>query len=145
MPNNNNSCAALQRSVAWCQGPPELPGVRRRLYYTAKSNIATWPTLPHDAKGRVTASSYSGSFALLADAKWYYIDILADKSQLSSDGQGEVPSQTQLNKLTAVHPGVGPEAADMAAYLNNNDNVFVVQDMRGRYRVNAAAETGKVK
>lgn len=72
---------------------------------------------------------------LRADAKWKYIDVLADKSQLTSDPQGEYPSQTQLNKLVAVHPGVEAEASAAAAYLNNNDNVFLVEDMRGQYRV----------
>lgn len=64
-----------------------------------------------------------------------YIDILPEKSQLTSEAQGELPSQTQLNKLTAVHPGVGAEASAAAAYLNNNDNVFLVEDMKGKYRV----------
>lgn len=59
----------------------------------------------------------------------------ARKSQLTSEAQGELPSQTQLNKLTAVHPGVGAEASAAAAYLNNNDNVFLVEDMKGKYRV----------
>jgi hypothetical protein len=77
----------------------------------------------------------SGDFELKADAKWQYIDILPDKSQLTSEAQGELPSQTQLNKLTAVHPGVGEEASAAAAYINNNDNVFVVQDMKDKYRV----------
>ena len=61
--------------------------------------------------------------------------IATQKSQLTSDAQGEVPSQTQLNKLTAVHPGVGPEATAAAAYINNNDNVYIVEDMKGRFRV----------
>lgn len=72
---------------------------------------------------------------LRADAKWKYIDVLADKSQLTSDPQGEYPSQTQLNKLVAVHPGVEAEASAAAAYLNNSDNVFLVEDMRGQFRV----------
>lgn len=46
-----------------------------------------------------------------------------------------MPSQTQLNKLTAVHPGVGEEASAAAAYINNTDNVFLVEDMKGKYRV----------
>ena len=46
-----------------------------------------------------------------------------------------MPSQTQLNKATLVHPGVGPEATAAAAYLNNSDNVFVVEDMKGNFRV----------
>ena len=34
-----------------------------------------------------------------------------------------------------VHPGVGAEATAAAAYLNNSDNVFIVEDMKGNYRV----------
>ena len=29
MPN----CTHLQNSLAWCMGTPELPGIRRRIYY----------------------------------------------------------------------------------------------------------------
>ncbi len=36
--------------------------------------------------------------------------------------------------MVAVHPGVGAEAS-AAAYINNTDNVFVVEDMKGNYRV----------
>ena len=91
--------------------------------------------MPRDANGRVTSAVLEGSFTLVADQKWKYIDILPDKSQLTSEAQGELPSQTQLNKLTAVHPGVGAEASAAAAYINNSDNVFIVEDMKGNYRV----------
>jgi len=128
-------CSSLQKSLAWCQGRPELPGVKRRIYYISKYDIVKWPTLQHDANGRLTSSSYSGDFTLRADVKWKFIDIIAEKSQLTSEAQGEYPSQTQLNKLVAVHPGVEAEATAAAAYLNNNDNVFLVEDMRGAFRV----------
>ncbi|MCQ2221577.1 MAG: hypothetical protein MJZ12_09260 [Prevotella sp.] len=131
MPN----CTNIQRSLDWCMGTPELPGIKRRVYYIAKSQVAQWPTFTRDANGRVTSSTLNGSFTLVADAKWHFIVILADKSQLTSEAQGEVPSQTQLNKATLVHPGVGPEASAAAAYLNNSDNVFVVEDMKGNFRV----------
>lgn len=129
------TCSALQKSLGWCQGTPELPGVKRRIYYLAKSEIVGFPKLPRDEHGRATSAIYEGDFTLKADAKWKYIDILPDKSQLTSDAQGELPSQTQLNKLVAVHPGVGPEASAAAAYINNTDSVFVVEDMKGNYRV----------
>lgn len=129
------SCSSIQRSLAWCQGRPELPGIKRRIYYISKYDIVKWPQLQHDTNGRLLSASYAGDFVLRADAKWKYIDVLADKSQLTSDPQGEYPSQTQLNKLVAVHPGVEAEASAAAAYLNNNDNVFLVEDMRGQYRV----------
>lgn len=129
------TCTNIQRSLDWCMGTPELPGIKRRVFYIAKSMIAQWPQFTRDAQGRVTSSTLSGNFTLVADAKWKFIIILGEKSQLTSEAQGEVPSQTQLNKATLVHPGVGPEASAAAAYLNNSDNVFVVEDMKGNFRV----------
>src|SRR5574344_1168326 len=130
-----NTCSALQKSLAWRQGTPELPGVKRRIYYLAKSEIVAFPLLPRDTQGRPTSAIYTGSFTLKADTKWKFIDILPDKSQLTSEAQGELPSQTQLNKLVAVHPGVGADASAAAAYINNSDNVFIVEDMKGNFRV----------
>lgn len=128
-------CLNIQKSLGWCQGTPELPGVKRRIYYISKGDIVEWPALSRDANGRITSAQYSGSFTLKADSKWKYIDILPDKSQLTSEPQGELPSQTQLNKLVAVHPGVGLRASAAAAYINNYDNVFLVEDMKGFFRV----------
>jgi len=129
------NCAPIQQSLEWCMGTPELPGIRKRIYYIAKNLIAKWPAYSRDDNRRAQSASLVGSFTLVADAKWKFIDILADKSQLTSEAQGEVPSQTQLNKLTAVHPGVGPEASAAACYLNNSDNVFIVEDTKGFFRV----------
>ena len=129
------TCTSIQKSLGWCQGTPELPGVKRRIYFIAKSFIVGFPQLPRDELGRSTSAVLVGDFVLMADATWKYIDILPDKSQLTSEAQGELPSQTQLNKLVAVHPGVGKEASAAAAYINNTDNVFIVEDMKGDYRV----------
>ena len=132
MPN----CSPLQKSLAWCMGTPELPGIRKRIYYISKDQIAEWPAYIRDANNRrMKKAAYRGDFVLVADAKWKYIDILPEKSQLTSEPQGELPSQTQLNKLVAVFPGVSPEASAAACYLNNSDNVFLVEDMKGFFRV----------
>ncbi|MCH5346153.1 MAG: hypothetical protein J1E63_03530 [Muribaculaceae bacterium] len=128
-------CSSIQASLTWCQGTPELPGIRRRIYYIAKDQIASFPDLPRDALGRPGSAILNGDFTLIADKTWKFIEILPDKSQLTSEAQGEMPSQTQLNKLVAVHPGVGQEASAAAAYINNTDNVFIVEDMKGNFRV----------
>lgn len=128
-------CTNLQKSLSWCEGTPVLPGIRRRLYYIAKSSIVKWPTLAKNENGRTTTATYQGNFTLSSDVTWKYIDVLSSKSQVQSEAQGEKPSQTQLNTLTAVHPGIGEEATAAAAYLNNNDNVFLFQDMNGLFRV----------
>ena len=138
------NCSPLQRSLYWCQGTPELPGIKRRLYYISKDQIVAWPNLSRDQNGRLLSSIYLGSFELAADATWKYIDILPDKSQLTSEAQGEYPSMTQLNKLTAVHPGVGENASALAAYVNNCDCVYLVETVRGKFRV-VGSEKWQVK
>ena len=137
-------CSTIQQSLAWCQGTPELPGIKRRIYYISKDQIVAWPSLTYDALGRLTSAAYTGSFVLAADATWKFIDILTDKSQLTSDPQGEFPSQTQLNKLVAVHPSVGVEASALSAYVNNNDCVYLVETVRGQFRV-VGSEKWQVK
>ena len=128
-------CSSFQKSLAWCQGKPELPGVKRRIYYISKYDIVGWPSLSHDTNGRLKTAKYTGEFTLRADAKWHYIDIIPDKSQLTSEAQGEYPAQSQLNKLVAFHPGIGIDAAAAAAWFNNNETVFLVEDMGGNTRV----------
>lgn len=129
------NCINIQQSLGWCQGTPVLPGIKSRAYFISKDKIVKWPTLPKDENGRVTGATYEGQFELVADAVWHYIDFIATKSQLKSDPQGEQPSQTQKNDLTLVHPGVDEDAAAATAYLNNSDNVFIVEDMTGKFRV----------
>ena len=127
--------SALQKSLEWCDGMPQYPGIRGRAYFCNKNLIATYPTLPRDAMGRPTAGVYSGNFELVSGAYWQHIDINPDKSQLTSDPQGEVPSQTQLNKLVLMHNGVDEEATAAAGFLNNSNTIFVVEDMAGNFRV----------
>lgn len=119
----------------WCEGKPVLPGIRRRIYYTAKSNIAVWPVLPVDEYGRPTSAVLQGSFQMAADKVFHYIDVLVNNSGLVSEAQGEKPSQTQINRITAVHPAVDEQASMASAYFNNNDIVALVQDMDGKFRM----------
>lgn len=130
-----NTCDSLQKSVDWCEGTPVLPGIRKRLYYINKKLIVAWPTLTKNTIGQVTSAKYTGNFTLAESAVWSFVDILPDKSQVTSEPQGEYPSQTQLNKLTAVHPGIGEDASVLAAVMNNSNNVFIIHTADGKYRV----------
>ena len=128
-------CSIIQKSFKWCLGQPQYTGIRSRLYFTARSNILVWPKLPKDDNGRVLAAVYVGGFVLASNTNWLYIDILPEKSQLTSEPQGEYPAQSQLNKLVAVHPGIELDASSAAAWFNNNETVFMVEDMRGNSRI----------
>ena len=133
--NTEKTCGSIQESVNWCDGTTEMPGVRKTILYISKSRIAAWPTLPQDENDNYSDNTYKGNFILKADEYWRELDVIPDRSQLTSEPQGELPSQSQLNKLTAVHPGVAKKASALALYVNNNDNVYLVQDMKKRWRV----------
>lgn len=53
-------CTSIQKSLGWCQGTPELPGVKRRIYFLAKSFIVGFPQLPRDELGRATSAVLTG-------------------------------------------------------------------------------------
>lgn len=125
----------LQQSIGWCEGTPEPAGIRRRAYYISMSDTVEDPKIPVDENGRPTSSVLVGDFVLAADKTWKYIDFLPEKSQFQSDPQGDYPNQTQLDKLTLVHPAVGPEATNACAYINNTRCYFLFQDRKGRWRL----------
>lgn len=125
------NCNPLTASIGWCEGTTVLPGIRRRLYYVSKAVVVSCPR-PDFTNG---TNVITDNITLAADCYWRYIDVLVNKSGITSEAQGEYPSQTQLNKLVAVHPGVDPKSAMAAAYINNNDCLFLVQDMEGRFRL----------
>lgn len=130
-----NSCQVLQQSAEWCEGSFEVPGIRKKLFFTACRNIVGMPELPQDANGHPTSVELTGNFTMAADKVFYCIDGIANKNQYTSTAQGEIPSQTQLNKLTVVYPSIDAAASALALSLNNTPSVVIFQDNNGRWRV----------
>lgn len=134
--DNLNVCDLVQESLEWCEGAPNFAGMQGEVLYTAVKNIAKWPEREKTAYGTdLAAYKENSSFVLKADKKFHRIDILPAKSTSKSDPQGEMPSASQLNKLSLVHPGTGEQASNAAAYINNIPCVFLVKDMDGAWRV----------
>lgn len=129
------NCMSLQESIGWCEGTPEPAGIRRRVYYISQGDCVKHPTVPVDEIGRPTSSTLTGEFTLAADKTFKYLEFLPEKSQYQSDPQGEYPNQTQLDKLTLVIPGVGPEETNACVYINNTRCFFLFQDKKGRWRL----------
>ena len=121
--------------MKWCQGKPEYPGIKKRVFFISTSVITKWPQYTVDSLGRPTSASPTGSFTLAEGEKWKCIDHLPAKATVRSETQGEAPSQTFKNTVEIVHPGVGPDATDAASLLLNDQLVFLVEDMRGDFRL----------
>ena len=130
-----NNCDAIQKSLDWCEGRPQFAGMRRRIYYTAYSNAVSLPYVPLDENKRPLGGVLTGEIVLKEGAVFYGIDIVPERSQPTSESQGEYPSQTSLDKLVAVHQGIGPEASAAGAYIHNTRNIYLFEDIDGRARL----------
>lgn len=135
MATTSKVCAVQQKSAGWCEGSTEIAGIRKKFYFTACANIADAPVLPTDENGHPTSVTLSGSYVMRADKVFHYIDGIPNKNQFTSEGQGDIPSQTQLNKLTAIFPSIGEDATGICLSLNNTPSVVIFQDNKGRWRV----------
>lgn len=122
----------LYQSIEQCDGSINTPGMARRLYYIAKRDIVTWPTIerPDSQVVGLTAEkivSYAENFVLVADAKWKSIDVIRDKSSFSSETQGEQHGKTFLNKAELIVAGSSYNVVANAALMANSNMVFLVQ------------------
>lgn len=133
----SNCNTLIQESLNYCEGTPVYAGIRRKIFYTSKRNLVTLPSYSFKSDSDTIPGSpvLTGEFTLKEGAYFHEIDVIADKCTATSEAQGEAPSQTSLDKINAVHPGVGPEASMAAAYFHNSDNVYVFQDIAGYFRV----------
>ena len=105
--------ADIYQSLNWCDGQTVLPGIRPKVFFQKKSNIAAWPKLPklEEAKSMGELATYKGNFTMAAEKKWLTINSLSAKSNVTTEVQGERPSTTSLNKCTIKHPGTEEDAA----------------------------------
>lgn len=135
-----NPCSdkTLYASLRFCQGQKVIPGIRNHVYAISKRDIVTWPTLadPSDTAATLASvASYTGNFTLAADKKFVRIDLTFNKGNIECETQGEQPSVTFLNKLTASYPGTDEEAAGFCRLAADDDMVFLVPQRNGKYRV----------
>lgn len=124
------------KSLEWCEGTVNLPGIRSKVYFIPKSNIAKWPTLPNAiTTGIGELATYVGNFTLVTGKKWQVMDVLVEESPVKVASQGTKPGKTFLNTGTFYSPKVDEEAAGLARIANNADYVWLFQDKPGKYRV----------
>jgi hypothetical protein len=106
------------------------------VYFIPKRDIVEFPTLPATfTTNMADLATYSGDFTLAATKKWQKLQVLVDKSPVTSESQGAKPSKTTLVKATFVHPGTEEDATAFCRLANNDDYVYIVQTKPGKYRV----------
>lgn len=135
-----DNCAStnIYQDLEFCKGKTVLPGLRPEIYFIPIDAIVNFPTLPDiDSKdadmGKI--ATYEGDFELDADAFFNKMDILTPSSSIESNGQGEKPSKTYINKLTAKYADVSAEATGFCRMAISDNLVYIVRQRDGRFRV----------
>lgn len=138
--SNATPCASVDiyKSLEFCKGQTVLPGIRPEVYFTPKSQILDWPTLPAPGDEGATMegiATYKGDFVLAADAKFRQMDVLTTASNVTSASQGDMPSKTFVNSSTLKHAGNTEAATGFCRMANCDDLVYIVRQRDGKYRV----------
>lgn len=124
------------KNLDWTAGLTSIPGIYEVLYYIPKSDISAWPTLAAVPDDETEETTYSGSFTLVDLKTWKRINCIDIKSPVTSEPQGEIRSQTFLNKATIKTALTDEKATAFAKLANNTDLVYIVREKdTGKYRV----------
>ncbi len=123
-------------NLDWQDGNVSIPGIYENAYYIPKSDIVSWPAViasPVTAADEVTLA---GAFTLVLDKTWKKINHIDGKANVTCEAQGEIRSQTFLNKATFKTSLTNEEATSFAKAANNANIVYLVQEKNsGKWRV----------
>lgn len=136
--NTNCSTKSIYESVEACPGQRNLPGVRRRLYYIPKAEIAAWPTLPNVDTANVQMkdlAAYTGDFTLQGEKYFKFIDLKDEASNVTFETVGEDGSKLSNNQANAIVSGMPDEIKGLARQALNDDLVYVYQQRDGKFCV----------
>lgn len=126
-------------SIEACPGKKTISGIKRRVYYVPKSDIANWPKLPdlgdEDVKNMAALAVYVGSFTLKADAVWRFFDLKDNSSGVTWETAGEIGSQIINNQATLIMVGPSKDIIGFQRQAKNDDLVYIVQEKDGAYHV----------
>lgn len=129
----------LYKSIEACPGKKVMPGIRRRLYYIDKRNIAKFPKLTSLDEQNLTdmakLAQYKGNFELVQDKFFQYIDLKDEASNVKFDPVGEEGSKLYNNQATMVVAGLDDEVKGFCRQVLDDDLVLVYQDRAGKFCV----------
>ena len=130
---------SLYQSIEACPGKKVLPGIRRRLYYINKADIAAFPTLPNIGDEGVAnmadLAKYSGDFTLAAEKYFQFIDLKDEASNVTFETVGEDGSRLFNNQANAIVAGQDDDIKGFARQALNDDLVYVYQNRNGSFAV----------
>lgn len=130
---------SVYESLEQCPGQRVMPGIRRRLYYINKIDIAAWPALPRPGEENKTMADmaiYDGSFTLKADKYFQFIDLKPEASDVTFEPVGDgIGSKLVNNQANAIVSGMPDEIKGFARQALNDDLVYVYQQADGKFCV----------
>lgn len=129
---------SLYKSIEACPGKKSLPGIRRRLYYIPKAEIAVFPALNSTtdaATDMAKMGQLKGDFALQTEKYWNFIDLKDEASNVTFEPVGEDGSKVYNNQANAIVSGIEDAVKGLARQALNDDLVYIYQQRDGTFCV----------
>ncbi len=133
---SNCNTASVYDSIESCPGQRSLPGIRRRLFYINKADIAAFPTLPTPSAENITMAglaAYTGDFTLQSDKYFQYIDLKDEASNVTFETVGEDGSKLVNNQANAIVAGMEDDVKGFVRQALNDDVIYVYQQRDGKF------------
>jgi len=123
-------------NIDWQDGDVSIPGIYEDAYYIPKTHITGWPTYSETPVTAADEVTLTGSFTLDTGKTFKKINHIDGKANVSAEAQGEVRSQTFLNKATFKTSLTTVEATAFAKAANNANLVYLVREKNsGQWRL----------
>ncbi len=123
-------------NLDWQDGNVSIPGIFEEAYYIPKSHITAWPAVVASPATAIEEVTLAGTFTLDALKVWKKINHIDGKAVCTADVQGEIRSQTFLNKATFKTSLTNEDATSFAKAANNANIVYLVKEKNsGKWRV----------
>lgn len=135
-----NKCTTknIYESIDACPGKKNMPGIRRRLYYIPKTDIANWPELPEVGGNESSMKDLAvlkGDFTLAEGKFFRHIDLKDEASNVTFESVGENGTKLFNNQANAIVVGQSDEVKGFARQAVNEDLVYVYQNRNGSFAV----------
>ena len=129
---------SVYESLEQCPGQRNLPGIRRRIYYIDKMDIAAWPALPRPGDTGVDMAglaAYDGDFTLVEGKYFKFLDLKDEASNVTFETVGEDGSKLANNQANAIVAGMPDAVKGFSRQAMNDDVVYVYQQRDGKFCV----------
>ncbi|HMM12477.1 MAG TPA: hypothetical protein PKE03_10325 [Bacteroidales bacterium] len=117
---------SLYANLKWNDGQINPSGIKTRVFYTPKTNIAQFPAITEDPSTPAENVTLDGDFVMKAGKTFFELYSTQSKGKVMAEPIGEKDHKMFMNKGSFKFPDISDEAKSLAKQSANSNLVIVV-------------------